>query len=171
MSCPAYLSNDTNGLGFLGVKVFAFRLDKKKLLATLVVVLGAIVVLLCGLAVAGGSGEKKASAGGGDDTQRVAFLLALGWEPQGAPLEITEVQIPEVFDEVYAPYNTMQQENGFDLTHYKGRRVKRFTYKITNYPGGSENVRANLLVCDGVIIGGDIYASESGGFMIGLQKK
>ena len=39
-----------------------------------------------------------------------------------------------------------QQEQGFDLTQYGGKAVKRYVYPITNYPGGSQDYCATVLV-------------------------
>ena len=67
--------------------------------------------------------------------QRVAFLSQFGWSFDEDPVEVAEVIIPPEFDEVYEKYNAIQKEQGFDLTKYQGKRVKRWTYAIKNYPG------------------------------------
>ena len=51
---------------------------------------------------------------------------------------------------------------------YKGKRVKRYTYEVTNYPGQASGVRANLLVDGGMVIGGDICSLTLDGFMHGF---
>lgn len=97
------------------------------------------------------------------------YLVALGWEISPEPVEIEEVLIPAEFDQVYQRYNELQKQQGFDLERFRGQRVKRYSYDIANYPGHSEHIRANLLVCDYRIIGGDVCCTELGGFMQGLQ--
>lgn len=103
--------------------------------------------------------------------ERVAFLSQFGWEVTEDPIEVAEVIIPEQFDDTYKAYNEIQKKQGFDLEKYKGVRVKRWTYEIKNYPGYAEDsgcIRANILVSDGVVIGGDICSVELDGFMHGF---
>ena len=97
---------------------------------------------------------------------RAAFLSRFGWVTEEA--EEKEITLPSPFDEVYASYNALQKQQGFDLLPYQGQRVKCWTLRVLNYPG-YENDRAHifahLLVCDGAIIGGDIASVALDGFM------
>ena len=100
--------------------------------------------------------------------QRAAFFSQFGWKIDEEPVEVKEVQIPETFDDVYTRYNTLQQEQGFDLSAYCGQRVKSWSYRILNYPGyenDRDHIRGNLLVLDGLVIGGDISNVALDGFM------
>ncbi|MDR1805338.1 MAG: DUF4830 domain-containing protein [Clostridium sp.] len=103
--------------------------------------------------------------------ERKAFLSQFGWELEDDPKEVTEVLIPEEFDETYVKYNKIQQEQDMDLSVLKGKRVKRWTYEILNYPGYEEKpgmVQANLLVYNGTVVGGDICALDDGGLLQGF---
>ena len=85
-----------------------------------------------------------------------------------------EIVIPEEFDDVYLRYNELQKKQGLDLSKYRSKRVKRWTYIIKNYPGYSETddcVRINLLVFDGCVIGGDVSSVELDGFMHTFAKE
>ena len=99
---------------------------------------------------------------------RIRFLEAWGWKVEAEPAESREVMIPAEFDDVYARYNELQQAQGLDLTKYAGKTVQRYTYRVTNYPGQTENVLANLLVCKNRVVGADICSAEYRGFMHGL---
>ncbi len=104
----------------------------------------------------------------GDNTDRIAFLSQFGWEVSEDPIEVSEVIIPDEFDSTYEKYNEIQKEQNLDLTKYKGQRVKKWTYEIKNYPSMENSdgiVRANLLVYDGVVVGGDVCSIELDGFM------
>ena len=46
------------------------------------------------------------------------------------PFEVVEFSIPRNFNAVYEKYNSMLKENGYDLSLYKGRKCKRYTYLI-----------------------------------------
>lgn len=101
---------------------------------------------------------------------RIDFLKSYGWSVENEPLEVVELTIPEIFDKVYSNYNALQKSQGYDLSPYKGRRVRRWTYKVTNYPGRSD-MRANMLVFDGKVVGGDVSSVAINGFMQGFSKK
>ena len=79
-----------------------------------------------------------------------------------------ELVIPQEMDDSYAQYLALQQEQGFDLTRYKGKRAKRYTYEITNYPTGESGVQANLLIYKNTVIGGEVLSPQLDGFLHGL---
>ena len=106
------------------------------------------------------------------DAQRKAFLAQFGWTVQDDPVEICEVIIPDTFNDVYRAYNELQKSQGLDLTRYMGKRVKRWTYELTNYPDGDAQTRvyADLLISDGRVIGGSIGTRAADGFMRGFRR-
>ena len=99
---------------------------------------------------------------------RVDYLRAFGWEVNAEPLATQELLIPEEMDESYDEYLALQAEQGFDLTKYAGKRVKRYTYEITNYPTGESGVQANLLIYKNTVIGGEVLSPRLDGFLHGL---
>ncbi len=107
---------------------------------------------------------------GKTNKQRLEFIRSFGWEVQEEPVEVMEVIIPQEFDAVYEEYNAVQKKQGFDLSKHAGKRVKRYSYVVTNYPGVEGEVRVNLLVKDNKIIGGDVCSMEMDGFMHGFSK-
>lgn len=105
---------------------------------------------------------------GKTEEQRQEFLTALGWVVNPEPDEVVEVIIPKNFDDVYENYNNIQKEQGMDLSRYKGKRCKRYSYTVLNHPSGAQSVRLNLLVCGNKIVGGDVSSMGLDGFMQGL---
>lgn len=101
---------------------------------------------------------------------RIAFLTSFGWDITATPLEIEEVTIPKEFDDTYSEYNEIQKYQNCDLTKYKGKKVKRYTYEVLNYPSGEQGVKATLLIYKNRVIGGDICSSNFEGFMHGFAK-
>ncbi len=116
------------------------------------------------------AGAKIAKVQVQTNEQRVAFLKGFGWEVEPEAAEILEVVIPKETDEVYENYNQIQLAQGCDLEKYAGKRCKRYSYIVTNYPGHTENIRANILTYQGKVIGGDICSIELDGFMHGFEK-
>lgn len=66
------------------------------------------------------------------------------------------VKIPAHFNEVYEDYNALQERQGFDLSPFKGKTVRRYVYAVD---GGS----AVILAKDGRVIGGHFTEGEYGG--------
>ena len=81
------------------------------------------------------------------------------------PYEVVEFTIPMQFNEVYNRYNELLKTAGYDLSPYKGKLCKRYTYLIP-----SQNARANIIVYHGEIIGGDISSITLDGIMIPIEK-
>lgn len=121
-----------------------------------------------GQAQAAASVKKIEKAAGKTNEQRVEFLNSFGWEVEPQEAEVLDVIIPKEFDQVFAGYNEIQQAQGLDLSKYGGKQCKRYSYEVLNYPGESENIRANILVYKGKIIGGDVCSLELDGFMHGF---
>lgn len=153
----------------------SFRMNKKKLAIAAAACIAVAAALLAQslfqwagalppVFSAGGSPSRK----GQTEEQRQQFIAAYGWAVDAEPFTVAEVLIPEEFDETYENYNQIQQAQGFDLARYKGKRCKRYTYQVTNYPARTTGVQLNLLVYNGKIIGGDLCSLEAGGFLHGF---
>lgn len=99
---------------------------------------------------------------------RVAYLSGCGWQVTQEPLAVEEIRIPEEMDESYRRYLELQAAQGFDLERYAGRRIRRYTYEVTNYPTGETGVQANLMLCRTTVVGGEILSPRMDGFVHGL---
>ena len=102
------------------------------------------------------------------NTDRVEYLRSYGWEVTEDPVATQELLIPEELDESYDEYLALQEEQGFDLEKYAGKRAKRYTYEITNYPSGETGVQANLLIWKNTVIAGEVLSPRLDGFLHGL---
>jgi len=103
--------------------------------------------------------------------QHIDFLNAYGYNITEKPIQIQEIIIPQQFSADYEKYNEFQKLSGFDLEKFKGFRVKKFTYKVLNYPDSSDEVVANLFIYNDKVIGGDICSTTLGGFVHGFVKE
>ena len=105
-----------------------------------------------------------------NDEKNIEFLNEYGWEVTGECVEREKVEIPEVFDEVYSNYNSLQKFAGLDISDYKGKSAVRYTYIVTNFPEETkEEIRANVLTVNGRPIAGDIMTVSLDGFMVSLD--
>ncbi|MDR2525931.1 MAG: DUF4830 domain-containing protein [Oscillospiraceae bacterium] len=152
--------------------VYSVKSSKIKLYALILVVAAAALALLFltrGENVSAKGGAMRVSAS--NAAERLAFLSQYGWDISQDPLEVSEVMIPTAFDGTYEKYNNVQKAQGMDLSDHAGERVKRWTYEVNNFPGFENKpgvVQANLLIADGVVVGGDICSLEQGGFLQGF---
>lgn len=100
---------------------------------------------------------------------RLFFINSFGIEVNPEPIEEVETRIPKEFDAVYNEYNNIQKAQGLDLSKYKGKKIVRYTYEMTNYPKDSAGVPTqvflNLIIYKNRVVGGDISSSEAGGFV------
>ena len=138
----------------------------------------AVAALLCCCAIALNFGQaigREASAsalpspkGVRSNQDRVDYLSAYGWEVSQEPVATQELLIPEEMDDSYTEYLALQNGQGFDLQKYAGKRVKRYTYEIFNYPTGETGVQANLLICKNTVVGGEVLSPRLDGFLHGL---
>lgn len=154
--------------------VWSFRMSKRELII-IGIGIAAFVITAFLLLFPGGSSSASAlidagyslSADGADS--RIEFLSQFGWQCDAEPAAVKEIIIPAKFSDVYAEYNELQKEQGFDLQQYSGRRAKLWTYRVLNYPGGVSDVVANILIIDGTVIGGDISSTLLDGFTHGFD--
>ena len=109
--------------------------------------------------------KKTISFCGKTNEDRINFFKNFGWVSADEPCEISDVLIPQKFDNIFQEYNKIQQNQNLDLSKYKGKLVKHYSYEIKNYPKHTENIRGNLLIYDGQIIASDICSLELNGFM------
>lgn len=106
-----------------------------------------------------------------EDSVNIEFLSEYGWEVTGDCVEREKVEIPQVFDEVYNNYNSLQKLAGLDISDYKGERAIRSTYIVTNFPDEpkEKEIRANVLSVKGKPIAGDVMTVSLDGFMYSLN--
>lgn len=145
--------------------VLSMKTTRPRIIAVcaLSVLLLVTVVSLSGQSAAVATGAPVAA----DDAARRGFLTELGYEVVPDKCEVREILIPAESDPAFAAYNVLQQAAGDDLTDYCGKRVKCWTYTVTNYPG-EESVVARLYTYKDKVIGGDVSSTAQGGFSHGL---
>lgn len=127
-----------------------------------------LLVTVTALSWKPGAGAMASPATVAQEDDRRAYLQGLGYELDDAAPKVREILIPAAFDEAFTAYNALQQACGMDLTDYRGRRVKCWTYTVTNYPG-TDTVVANLYVYKDKVVGGDVSSTAQGGFSHGLR--
>ena len=140
-------------------------------------VAAAALLCCCAIALNLGQGmigrEVSASAlpspkGVRSNQDRIDYLAAYGWQVSPDPVATQELLIPKEMDDSYTEYLALQTGQGFDLQKYAGKRVKRYTYEVLNYPTGETGVQANLLLYKNTVIGGEVLSPQLDGFLHGL---
>ncbi len=150
--------------------IMTARVPKRRLLAGAVTAACCCLAVIIALGLTLGRRAVTTSAEVGnirDNDDRVAYLTGLGWQVAPEAVSAEELLIPDTFDDSYADYLALQSGQGFDLTKYCGKRVKRYIYEITNHPSGKPGVQAALLIYRNRIIGGQLQAAD-GSFVLPL---
>ncbi len=113
------------------------------------------------------SGSKLPAAETAEDIKE--YLAHNGIVTAGGPFT-KDIYIPEEFGEVYERYNELQKEQGFDLSPYRGRNARQYTFPVTSIKGEiAPDTEAHIIVCDGYIIGGDVAETAIDGKMTGIR--
>lgn len=149
--------------------IWTARIDRRK-----IALAAAAAVVVCASAAAvlflGGRQAQAAAVvspkGVKTSEDRATYLQGWGWQVSPEAVQTEELVLPEQFGEEYAKYLAMQEEMGFDLSAHAGKRVKRYTYEVLNYPGEKTGVTAHLLVRRNTVIGGEIVGKD---FIHGLE--
>ena len=140
--------------------------SRRKLLPAAVIILviavGAVLLLSRGR----GKGAERVYPGGNDG--RVAYLEKLGWQVDPEPLETLQIKLPADL-KGYEDYLALQTEQGLPFADCGGKVVCRYTYRVTNYPGGRSDAQVNLLQCDGTVVAGDVVLLGEDGGVFGLE--
>ena len=149
------------------MQILTFRLKPKALFGVILALTGVIVIIVTFVSNHSKKAEQvSASVSCSTAQERADYLSSLGWEFDTEQQK--KIIIPAQFNKVYENYNEIQRAQGFDLSPYKGKSATVYTYAITNYKD-NDKVIANLIVCDGKLIGSDLCdPSAEDGFLIAL---
>ena len=146
--------------------IFTAKMPRRRILLPAVLLLAVLTVILL---VRRGGGAREPSRQAATNEERVAYLEALGWKVVPEPVETLGLKLPDELTEPYLSYNVLQKEQGFDLTPLCGRTLNRYTYRVLNFPNVPDGCLADLYLCDGVIVAGDVICTGEGGFIAGLD--
>lgn len=152
--------------------IYAAKLDRRRLVAGGLGALALVCALAAWLSFSGGSaaaGEMVSPKRIKTAEDRLSYLGAYGWLVKEEPLAVEEIAIPKEMGPEYTDYLNLQSQQGFDLTRYAGKTVKRYTYEILNYPTGETGVQVSLLIHKNTVVGADILSPALDGFIHGLQ--
>lgn len=138
------------------------KLSKNKALFFLIIAAVAAAVLT--VVGASRTGAAGVPVKGNADVEN--YIASFGIIISGAAREDT-VTVPMQFGDIYKEYNELQRSQGFDLSGYKGKVLSRLTYPVKSENG--DNVFAEVLLCDGIIVGADVYSTSVTGFMKALK--
>ena len=149
--------------------IWTTKIDRRKtalaLLAAVLCILVLTVVVWSGRSAAASAAVSPKGVRTAED--RIAYLAGWGWESAESETPVEELELPREFGPEYEQYLKLQTEQGFDLTRWAGKRVRRYTLDILNYPGGTQGVQAHLLVCRSRVIGGEVLGPD---FLHGLAR-
>lgn len=153
------------------MRILTFKMKPKQIFGLILLLTGIAVVLITFLSNHPAKpASKNVSIRCATTEERVNYINSFNLETDSKE-ESKEIIIPEQFNDVYNKYNEIQKQQNFDLADYKGKTAVMYTYNITNYDD-NDNVIANLIVYDGILIGADLCdTSADNGFLVALNDK
>ena len=150
----------------MDVFIWTAKLNKRKIVLSLAAVLCAAAAAVTLLGDRGAAASASVSPKGiKTEEDRVSYLQEWGWQVSPQAVLVEELELPKEFGPEYSQYLELQTGQGFDLSKYAGKRVRRYTYEILNYPNGETGVVAHLLTYKNTVIGGEVLG---GSFLHGL---
>ena len=152
------------------MKILTLKLKPKMIFGIILAATGVIVVILTFVSNHTTQSQSvSAVISASTDEERRNYLATFGWETD-AEFEEKSLTIPQSWNQVYTDYNEVQVNQGFDLSDYKGKKVTLYTYTVNNYENSQQGIVADMLVCDGILIGGDLCnTSAENGFLVGFN--
>ena len=145
---------------------------KENLNKILLLLLASLIFLLWGRAIVREIHNNNAIRDLTTTQARINCAASFGWEADPGSETAGKVQISEYFDDVYKEYNKLQTMCGFDLRHYRGKTVDRYTYIVRNFPYEvSEPVYINLYIYNDTMIAGDCMTTSLSGFMLPIDRR
>ncbi len=147
------------------VRFLCFRITSKRALALF------FATVLFGILCIDFLGEFSSKNVAIDNFQRIDYLRQMGLNPVEEAYNLQEFTIPNLNSADFKKYNNIQNEAGYDLTGYIGKTANVYTYRLLNSSGNDTDYFVNLIVCDDIIIGGDITLYNSKSAVYPLKKE
>ena len=150
--------------------IYSIRASTVKLIGVIaltLVLLVAVVGFGGGESVMAAAGTEISFTGVKTNDDRLAFIRQFGIEVEENPIEESAFAVPENLDRVVQGYNEIQKRQNLDITKYTGKKITRYTYKVTNYNSEGE-VYANLFIYRSNVIACDVCSSAGDGFVVPL---
>ena len=141
------------------MKVFCINIKSRAALAVFLSVSVLFLVLLEFVNMTSSIGNKILT-----NEDRVELINSLGYTVLPESVEDKQINIPNEFNDVYSKYNELQQKGGFDLKNFSGLKANVYKYKVDG-----KDLYVNIILCDGVLIGGDVSSSNLNGEMSPLR--
>ena len=141
------------------MRVFCINVKSRSSFAVFLLVFVLFLVLLEFVNTSSSIGNKIVT-----NEDRVELISSLGYTVLPEIVEEKQIIIPNKFNDVYMKYNDLQQKSGFDLKKFSGLKANVYKYKIDG-----KDLFVNIILSDGVLIGGDVSSSELNGEMSPLR--
>ena len=92
-------------------------------------VIAAVTVVLAGC-----FSDKENTITLADTAEMADYLQQLGWQVEPDPIETLDLQLPQTLGDTWGDYAAMQTEQGLPFADFAGQPIRRYTFRITNYP-------------------------------------
>lgn len=146
--------------------VFSVKAGRKQVLAAAVGAVAVTVALVCAVVLPSShvaTSGRAVSLTVRSGEERLQLLRDLGHEIQPNTEQVEEIRLPDEPDEALRAYDALQTPAGLGLMDYAGKRVKCYTYTVTNAEAEG-TVLARMYVYRNRVIAGDVSSAAPDGF-------
>lgn len=91
---------------------------------------------------------------------RRQFLQSHGITAEKKPYRTETLRLPQEFDSFFEEYEALQKKQGLSLLPYRGKSVKKYTYRILDNPDSEMPVYANLWIRGGKLVACDLACPD-----------
>ncbi len=145
--------------------VFSLKADRKYMIGAAIALVLAVVAIVLAIVLPSGDTPTAAQEIDWEVTtteERVRLVHELGYALDAASECVEEVRVPDDPDATLIAYDALQEKMGLSLLEYSGKRVKRYTYTVSNTVDG-KTAWVHLYVYRDRVVAGDITTAGPNG--------
>ena len=139
------------------MKFYCIKIKSRKTLTVFLFLLVFLFVFLDFVNVESSTASKVLT-----NEDRILAISELGYDVVDEVVEVKDILIPENFNDTYEKYNQIQIKGGFNLKNYSGEKATLYKYLLRDT---HDTEYVNLIIHEGIIIGGDVSSTRLNGEM------
>lgn len=101
--------------------------------------------------------------------KRIEFISKFGWIVDEKSVIIENVKINSEFSPALTDYSNMLKKAGYNLENYKGKMLKKYTYRVKNHI--DKYAVINIFVYRGKIAFADVVIPRLDGYMHNINEE
>ena len=149
--------------------MFVITVNRKKITKIALTAVCIVAVGAAGVGLKNFFEQDSATVASGKKTkltttqEMVDYIAEKGFTADMQTAQVAEVQVPKKFDDSFNAFNEkIKQNDGLSLEKYKGDKVNKWTFDITDYDVQGKTATAVLLIRKDKLVGAYILQQPEG---------